>query len=94
MLDNIEITEEEIKDVIVNSDPNRARSSNMISNKMIIKIAAAITKPLYVIFIRSLYEGIFPDIWKLGNTVLYHYLKKEEIFTSKQSSSFAFKQFR
>ena len=41
----------------------------MISNKMIIKIAIVIAKPLYIIFNCSLYDGIFPDIWKLGNLV-------------------------
>ena len=47
VLDNIEITEEEIKDVIVNLDPNKASGPDMISNKMIIKIPAVIAKPLY-----------------------------------------------
>ena len=70
VLDNIEIPDEEIKDVIVNLDPNKASGPDMISNKMILKIAAVIEKPLCIVFNRSLNEGIFPDIWKLGNLVL------------------------
>ena len=34
-LDNIEITEEEINDVIENLDPNKASGSDLISNKML-----------------------------------------------------------
>ena len=63
VLDNTEFTDEAFKDVIVNLDPNEASCPDMISNKMIIKIAAAIAKSLCIIFNRPLFEGIFPDIW-------------------------------
>ena len=69
ILDNIEITEEEIKDVIENLDPNKASGPDLISNRIIKNIARAIYKPLCIIFNCSLREGIFPDIWKLGNLV-------------------------
>ena len=69
VLDKIDITEEEIRDVIVNLDPNKASGPDQISNKMIKRVAGAISKPLHIIFNRSLSENIFPDIWKLGNLV-------------------------
>ena len=69
VLDHINVTEEEINDVIVNLDPNKASGPDSISNKMIKNVARAISKPLCILFNRSLREGIFPDIWKLGNLV-------------------------
>ena len=69
VLDHINVTEEEINDVIVNLDPNKASGPDSISNKMIKQVARAISKPLCILFNRSLREGIFPDIWKLGNLV-------------------------
>ena len=69
VLDNIDITEDEIYDIIVNLDPNTASGPDLISNKMIKNVAGAIAKALRIIFNRSLREGIFPDIWKLGNLV-------------------------
>ena len=69
VLDRIDIFEEEIKDVIVNLDPNKASGPDLISNKMIKQVAEAIAKPLQIIFNRSLRESVFPDIWKLGNLV-------------------------
>ena len=69
VLDRIDISEEEIKDVIVNLDPNKASGPDLISNKMIKKVAGAIAKPLQIIFNCSLRESVFPDIWKLGNLV-------------------------
>ena len=69
VLDKIDITEEEIRDVIVNLDPKKASGPDQISNKMIKRVAGAKSKPLHIIFNRSLSENIFPDIWKLGNLV-------------------------
>ena len=69
VLDRNDITEEEIKYVIVNLDPNKASGPDLISNKMIKYVARAIAKPLQIILNRSLRESVFPDIWKLGNLV-------------------------
>ena len=69
LLDRIDISEEEIKDVVVNLDPNKASGPDLISNKMLKQVAGAIAKPLQIIFNRSLRESVFPDIWKLGNLV-------------------------
>ena len=69
VLDRIDISEEEIKDVIVNLDPNKASGPDLISNKMIKQVAGAIAKPLQIMFIRSSRESVFPDIWKFGNLV-------------------------
>ena len=69
VLDKIDITEDEIKYVIINLDPNKASGPDLISNKMIKQVATAISKPLKIIFNRSLNESVFPDLWKLGNLV-------------------------
>ena len=69
VLEHITVTEEEINDVIVNLDPNKASGPDLISNKMIKNVARAIVKPLCILFNRSLREGVFPDIWKLDNLV-------------------------
>ena len=68
-IDNIEITEDEVIDVIVNLDPNKASGPDLISNKMLKRVSKTVAKPLCIIFNRSLQEGIFPDKWKLGNLV-------------------------
>ena len=69
VLDKIDITEDEIKYVIINLDPNKASFPDLISNKMIKQVATAISKPFKIIFNRSLNESVFPDMWKLGNLV-------------------------
>ena len=69
VLDKIDITEDEIRDVIINLDPNKASGPDLISNKMIKQVATAISKPLKIIFNRSLCESVVPDMWKLGNLV-------------------------
>ena len=38
-LDNIEITEDEVSDVIENLDPNKASGPDLISNKMMKKVS-------------------------------------------------------
>ena len=50
-------------------DTNKASGPDLISNKMIKNVSEAIAIPLCIIFNRSLFEGIFPDIWKLSNLV-------------------------
>ena len=69
VLENINVTEEEIKDIILNLDPNKASGPDLISNKMIKPVVTVIVKPLCILFNRSLREAVFPDIWKLGNLV-------------------------
>ena len=67
VLENINVTEEEIKDIIHNLDPNKASGPDLKSNKMIKPVVTVIVKPLCILFNRSLREALFPDIWKLGN---------------------------
>ena len=43
VLDKIDITEDEIKDVIINLDPNKASGPDLISNKMIKQVAIKTT---------------------------------------------------
>ena len=62
VLENITVTEEEISDVIIDLDPNKASGSDLISNKMINYVARAIVKPLCILFNHSLREGVFPNI--------------------------------
>ena len=70
VLDKIDITEDEIKDVIINLDPNKASGPDLISNKMIKQVATAISKPLKIIFNRSLCESVFSVIlWKMLNII-------------------------
>ena len=68
-LDNIEITEDEAKDVIENLDPNKASGPDLISDKILKKVSKVVAKPLCIIFKCSLHEGVFPDKWKIGNLV-------------------------
>ena len=69
VLSNIIINEQEIKDIIDTLDTNKAPGPDLISNKMIKNVSGAIVIPLCIIFNRSLFEGIFPDIWEWSNLV-------------------------
>ena len=79
VFDNIELTKEEIKDVIVNLDPNTTSGPDMISNKMIIKIAPDSKATLYhIIKIAADSKATLYHIIKIAadsKATLYHIIK-------------------
>jgi hypothetical protein len=66
-LSRITITEGEIEDVIKSLEINKACGPDLISHRMLKGVSATITKPLSILFNRSLDEEYFPDSWKLSH---------------------------
>ena len=67
ILPQLVITEEMILDVIKNLNPNKAVGPDFVHNKLLIKAADVIVKPLNILLNRSLNEEKFPASWKLAN---------------------------
>ena len=65
-LSDITFTSKEIEDVIINLNVNKACGPDLISHKMLKECAHTVSKPLHILFSRSLNEGCFPDSWKIA----------------------------
>ena len=63
-LDQIDITEIEVKNILSSLSTNKATGSDRISNKILKECAETLCGPLTFIFRLSLQLGIFPDAWK------------------------------
>jgi hypothetical protein len=63
------ISEQEICDILLNLDTNKASGRDGISPKMLKSTAKTLCTPLCIIFNRSLQEGVFPDVWKTANVI-------------------------
>ena len=68
-LDSFVITEIEVKDILDILDINKASGPDLINHKMLRYVSAAVSKPLTVIFNRSLRERHYPEPWKKNNVV-------------------------
>ena len=71
-LNHIEISEEEINKVLLCLNVNKASGPDGVCNIILKNIAKKISKPLSLIFNKSLCTGVFPDKWKLANVVPLH----------------------
>lgn len=71
-LENITITENEVKDILQNLNVNKASGLDMVSNRMLKYTASTVCKPLCIIFNRSIQDGIFPEPWKNSQLVPIH----------------------
>jgi hypothetical protein len=50
-------------------DANKAVGPDIISNKMLIAVKVQISKPLCMLFNKSLHQNIFPTDWKLSHVI-------------------------
>ena len=73
-LSQITIFEPEIKDLIRCLNPNKASGPDSINHRMFIGVADQVSKPLVILFNRSLSEGVFPKLWKMAYVI--HIYKK------------------
>lgn len=80
-ISEIVITEDETKLVLMNLDVNKASGPDGISNRLLKNICPSITKPLTLLFNKSLAKGIFPSEWKLANVTAIH--KKGDASSAK-----------
>ena len=76
-LAHIDITQQDVIDVLSNLNVTKACGPDLISPRLLKEGASVISKPLSMIFNRSLQQGYFPARWKEANvTPIY---KKEDI---------------
>ena len=68
-LDSFVITEIEVKEILDIFDINKASEPDLINHKMRTYVSAAVSKPLTIIFNRSLRERHYPEPWKKNNVV-------------------------
>lgn len=68
-LDNVIIMEPEVKDILDILNVNKASGPDMISNRMLKYTSTSVSKPLSILYNRSLPEGIFPEPWKHSQVV-------------------------
>ena len=68
-LSQITIFESEIKDLIRCLNPNKASGPDSINHGMLKGVADQVSKPLAILFNRSISEGVFPNVWKLANVI-------------------------
>ena len=66
---NISITKREIKDEMKNLDKWKATGPDEISNWVLKECAEELSKPLQIIFKKSVSNGKLPEIWKKANIV-------------------------
>ena len=66
-LSQIIITESEIEEIIRTLNSNKASGPDSISHKMLKGVAKPISKPLALLFNRSITESCFPNSWKVAN---------------------------
>ena len=64
-----DISQNEIKDIINCLDINKASGPDLINHKMLKYVSNSVSKPLVIIFNRSLREKIFPNLWKRNMVV-------------------------
>jgi sarcosine oxidase/L-pipecolate oxidase len=63
------VSEQDILDMISTLDANKAVGPDIISNKMLIAVKVQISKPLCMLFNKSLHQNIFPTDWKLSHVI-------------------------
>ena len=68
-LSQITFFESEIKDLIRCLNPNKASGPDSINHRMFIGVADQVSKPLVILFNRSLSEGVFPNLRKMANVI-------------------------
>ena len=67
--DDIFISEQDVIDVLCNLDIKKANGPDGISHKLLKETSKSISKPLSIIFNRSIHENLFPSFWKEANVM-------------------------
>ena len=75
-LQTVTISSQEIKDVLLNLNVNKACGPDLISSRFLKEGAVTLASRFSVVFNRSLEQGYFPSSWKHGNVIPTH--KKDD----------------
>ena len=81
LLSHIIVKEQDVRDILISIDPNKAYGPDGISPRLIKEAGTSIVNVLTRLFNRSLELAIFPLTWKRAN-VLPIYKKEEEFITT------------
>ena len=81
-LGTIQITENEIKSIIMSLNPNKTHGCDIISIEMLQLCAESIHIPLGIIFRNIVITGIFPDQWKLANVTPIHKIYDKQLVSN------------
>ncbi|XP_063446981.1 uncharacterized protein LOC134726505 [Mytilus trossulus] len=68
-LSQIIVSEQDVLDIISTLDPNKAVGPDIVSNRMLLAVRNEISKPLCLLFNKSLHERVFPDQWKIAYVI-------------------------
>lgn len=68
-LSNITVEMQDIIDVILTLDPNKAVGPDLVSNRMLKEVKNEVAYPLLLLFNKSLREKKFPSSWKLAYVI-------------------------
>ena len=68
-LSEIIVSEQEVLDIISTLDKNKAVGPDIISNRMLLAVRNEVSKPLCLLFNKSLREKVFPDQWKIAHVI-------------------------
>ena len=69
ILNSVNVTSDQIEALIKSLNLNKASGPDLIRHKVLKGAAKAVSKPLTILFNRSLDESIFPDTWKIANVI-------------------------
>ena len=69
ILHSVNVTSDQIEALIKSLNLNKASGPDLINHKMLKGAAKAVSKPLTILFNRSLGESILPDSWKIANVI-------------------------
>ena len=68
-LDNIHITEQDIKDILIQLNISKASGPDLLNPRLLKEAANTLKYPLYKLFNKSLQLAQFPNVWKLANVI-------------------------
>ncbi len=68
-INSIQLSEDEIKDIIKNIPINKATGPDKISHKLLKHICLSVAKPITILFSMSLTESVYPTKWKLAHVL-------------------------
>ena len=66
------ISDQDVNDILVNLKVKKTCGIDLINHRLLKEAASIISKPLALLFNKSLNMGLFPNQWKLANLVPIH----------------------
>ena len=68
-ISQIVVSEQDVLDILSTLDVNKAVGPDIVSNRMLLAVRNEISKPLCLLFNKSLNDKIFPDQWKIAHVI-------------------------